>query len=119
VTAVGSGTATITAMVEGKTGSATITVQAVVVPVASVTLTPSSATLKKTKMVTLTAACLDASGNVLTGRAITFSTTDPKIAKINSFTSTTVTVQGMQKGNATITATCEGKTDTSAIQVTD
>ncbi|HET7456371.1 MAG TPA: Ig-like domain-containing protein [Gemmatimonadaceae bacterium] len=119
VTAVAPGTATITATVDGVAGTSIITVQSVVVAVASVTLTPTSATLKKTQKATFTASCLDAGGNVLTGRAITFTTSDPKIAKINSFTATTVTIQGMQKGKATVTATCESKSAASSVTVTD
>lgn len=119
VKAVASGAATITATVEGKSGTSTITVQSVVVPVASVVLTPASVSVKRAKFVTLTAACLDAAGNTLTGRAISFTTSDAQTAKIDSFTATTVTIHGMRTGSATITATCEGKSDTSTVQVND
>ncbi|HWJ21686.1 MAG TPA: Ig-like domain-containing protein [Gemmatimonadaceae bacterium] len=117
VTGVGVGTATITATSEGHSATAAITVQAVAV--ASVSISPKSATVKKTKTVTFTAACLDASGNALGGRVITFTTSNAKVAKINSVTSTTATVQGIAKGTATITATCESKSASATIQVTD
>jgi uncharacterized protein YjdB len=117
VTTVAAGTVTITATSEGKSGTATVVVQPVAV--ASVAIAPTTAKVKKTKTVVFTAACLDASGRTLTGRTIVFTTSNSKIAKINSFTATTATVQGIAKGTATITATCEGKSASASVQVTD
>jgi uncharacterized protein YjdB len=113
VTAVAEGTATITATSEGKTGTATITVTPI--PVATVTVSPSSASVKKGNTVTLTATTRDAGGHVLTGRVITWSSSDTSKATVSS----TGVVTGVAAGSVVITATSEGKTDTSNVTVTN
>jgi uncharacterized protein YjdB len=111
VTGVATGTATITATSEGKSGSSTVTVLA---PVASVTVAPSSKTLAIGQTVTLVATTKDASGNVLTGRTISWTSSDPSVATVSS----SGIVTGASGGTATITATSEGKSGTSTITVT-
>src|SRR5207249_9910268 len=69
VTGVSAGPATVTATSEGKTGSAAITVNAVV---ASVTVTPASASLTVGGTVQLAATPKDASGNALAARGVTW-----------------------------------------------
>ena len=113
VTAKAAGTATITATSEGKSGTATITVMSVPVPVASVTVTPSSASVPVGQTVQLTATPKDAGGNPLSGRAVTWSSSDTAIATVNA--SGRVTAKAA--GSATITAASEGKSGTSAITV--
>jgi len=110
VTGVATGSVTITATSEGKTGTSAITVQA---PVATVTVTPASASVKKGNSTQLSAVTKDANGNVLTGRLITWTTSNGSIATV----SPTGLVTGVAAGPATITATSEGKKDTSAITV--
>jgi len=113
VTAKGAGTATITATSEGKSGTATITVTSAPVPVASVTVTPSSASVPVGQTVQLSATPKDANGNPLSGRAVTWSSSDTAIATVNA--SGRVTAKA--PGSATITAASEGKSGTSAITV--
>ena len=55
-----------------------------------------------------------ASGNVLTGRTVTWSTSSASIATVSQ----TGVVTGVAAGTATITATSEGKTGTATITVT-
>jgi len=81
VTGAGSGSATITATSEGKSGTATVTVTTV--PVASVTVTPASANLQTGQTVQLTATARDASGNPLSGRVMTWTSTNTSIATVN------------------------------------
>src|SRR5207245_4640516 len=69
VTGVAVGTATITATSGGQSGATTVTVTNV--PVASVTLSPASATVVAGQRVQLTATPKDSAGNALTSRAVT------------------------------------------------
>ncbi len=115
VSGVAAGSATITATSEGKSGTATITVTAATPPpVATVTVSPASASVAVGSTVQLTATTKDANGNVLTGRVITWSSNATAIASVNG----TGLVSGIAAGSATITATSEGKSGSSAITVT-
>src|SRR3989454_910160 len=82
-------------------------------PVATVTLTPASATVNEGQTLQLTATLKDANGNTLVGRSITWSSSNPSAASVNG----TGLVTGVTAGSATITATSEGKSGTSAITV--
>src|SRR3989441_106313 len=111
-TGAGTGSATITATSEGKSGTATITVTNV--PVATVTVAPTSANLQTGQTVQLTATARDASGNVLSGRVITRSSSNAPVASVNG----SGLVSGAGAGSATITATSEGQSGTSGVTVT-
>jgi len=111
VTAVAVGSATITATSEGKSGTAAITVM--VVPVAAVTVSPSSGTVNVGSTLQLTAVTKDSAGNVLTGRSVTWSSSAPSVATV----SPAGLVTGVTAGSATITATSEGKSGSAAITV--
>jgi hypothetical protein len=82
-------------------------------PVATVTLTPGSATINEGQTRQLTATLKDANGNTLVGRSITWSSSNPSAAGVNG----TGLVTGVTAGSATITATSEGQSGTSAITV--
>ena len=112
VTGVAAGTVTITATSEGKSGTASVTVAGA--PVATVTVTPATASVQAGQTVQLTATLKDANGNILTGRVVTWSSSNSTAASVNS----TGLVTAKAAGSATITATSEGKTGTSAITVT-
>lgn len=109
------GSATITATSEGKSGSATISVQ--LIPVSRVEVSPSSATVESKgpmggRQVQLSATLYDASNNVVTGRTVTWSTSS-SVASVSSGG----LVTGLRSGTVTITATIEGKSDTAVITV--
>jgi uncharacterized protein YjdB len=112
VTGLAAGNAVIVATVEGKQGSASVTVRSV--PVASVTVTPSTASVTVGQTVPLTATPRDASGNPLTGRVIGWSSSDNSIATVSA----SGVVTGVATGVATITATSEGQSGTAAVTVT-
>ena len=112
VSGVVAGSATITATSEGQSGTAAITVTSV--PVASVTVSPASASVQAGQTVQLTATPKDVNGNPLTGRTITWSSSNTSVATVNS----SGLVSGVVAGSATITATSEGQSGTSAITVT-
>ena len=50
----------------------------------------------------------DANGNVLTGRTIVWTTSDPAVASVDGVG----TISALKAGTATVTATSEGKTGT-------
>jgi uncharacterized protein YjdB len=112
VTGSSTGEATITATSEGKTGRASITV--VHAAVASVSVSPTSATRQVGQSAQFSAELRDAGGNVLTGRTVTWSSSNPAIATVNS----TGVVQALAPGNATITATSEEKSGSATFTVT-
>lgn len=113
VTAIAAGSATVTAASEGKSGSASITVT-VPAPVASVTIAPATKTLRIGTTVQLTAMTKDSAGNVLTGRAVAWSSNATGVATVSA----SGLVTAVAVGSATITATSEGKTGASTITVT-
>jgi len=103
VTAVGSGTTTVTATSEGVSGSATVTVR---LTVARVVVTPGSLSLVRGANQTITARLESASGTVLTDRPVTWTSTNPAVATVT----TAGVVTAMSVGEATIAATSEGIT---------
>lgn len=111
VTAVAPGTATITATSETKSGTSAISVTPV--PVGIVVVSPPKDSLQPTGTVTLTAITEDSAGGVLTGRTVTWSSSTTGVATVSS----TGLVTAVALGTATITATSEGKSGTSAITV--
>jgi hypothetical protein len=113
-TAVAAGSATITATSEGKTGSATATVTAATAAVATVTVAPSAPSINVGATQQLAATTKDAAGNVLTGRTVTWSSSDISKATVTQ----TGLVTAVATGSATITATSETKTGTATITVT-
>ncbi|HMC67920.1 MAG TPA: Ig-like domain-containing protein, partial [Mycobacteriales bacterium] len=112
VTGKGAGSATITAATGGKSGTSTIT--AAIVPVASVVVSPASASVATGNTVQLTATPKDSVGNTLTGRTITWSSSATSVASVSS----SGLVTGVTIGSATITAATGGKSGSSAITVT-
>lgn len=109
VTGVAPGTATLTAAAEGKTASTTVTVSADVKPVARIILTPVLDTLEAFTSELIGRQLLDEDGNVLSGREIRWSVSDPSIATIDPLTGM---LGAKDRGTVTVTATSEGKTAT-------
>ncbi|CAN5338353.1 hypothetical protein BH24GEM3_BH24GEM3_16120 [soil metagenome] len=105
------GSATISASSGGRTGSANITVQNA--PAATVSVTPGSATRTVGETVQLQATTYDAAGNVLTGRSVSWSSSNSSIASVNA----SGRVSALQPGTVTITATSEGRTGTATVTV--
>ena len=111
VTALVPGTAVITAVIDGVAGFANVTVR--LVPAAKVTVTPAAVSVGAGKTTTLSARVTDAAGNILTGRTITWSSADTRVATVTQ----SGVVTGVRKGPVVITATCEGKLGTSTVTV--
>jgi hypothetical protein len=96
----------------GKQGQQSITV--VAVPVASVTVSPASLSLVVGGTQQLTPTTLDVNGATLTGRTISWTTSDATKATVSA----AGLVTAAAVGTATITATSEGKSGAAALTVT-
>ena len=83
------------------------------VSVETVTVTPESATIAPDGTVQLQASTLGADGATLSGRDITWSSSDDGVATVSS----DGVVTGIAIGSAIITATSEGKSGTATIEV--
>jgi trimeric autotransporter adhesin len=115
----GSVQATASVAAEGKSGSATVTVVPVPpAPVATVSIDKASPSIVQNASTTLTATTKDAAGNTLSGRAVTWQTSDAGIASLSATSGSSVQVTGGVAGTATITATSEGQSTTSTVTVT-
>src|SRR5690606_17372104 len=80
--------------------------------VATVSLSPTSATLDIGTMATLTATPRDADGNAMTGKTVTWSSSAPAVATVSAGVVTAVS-----EGQANITASSDGKSATAIITV--
>jgi alpha-tubulin suppressor-like RCC1 family protein len=81
--------------------------------VATVTVTPTTLTMVAGSTAGLMATTLDVAGKVLTGRTVTWTTSDPAVATVSQ----TGLVTGVTPGSGTITAASEGKSGTATITV--
>ncbi|MCC6243285.1 MAG: Ig domain-containing protein [Gemmatimonadaceae bacterium] len=111
VTAIAPGSTTVTATSEGIAATANVTVTPV--PVASISITPTLDSLVVGTTRTLVATARDAAGNVLSGRAITWSSSAISVATVQSGV-----VNAVAPGIAVITASSDGKSGTATITVT-
>jgi uncharacterized protein YjdB len=112
VTAVARGTATISAIAEGKVGGANLTVATK--NVASVVVSPNPASAAVGQKARLTATVKDASGGVLIGRTITWTSGNPAVATVSA----TGLVTAVSVGTATISASTAGVSGASQFQST-
>lgn len=108
VSAVGMGTAQITATVDDKSGVAQVIVTAA--PVATVAITPDPGTVAVGRSVQFRAALRDASGNELAGRPVIWTSSDPAVLAVDSAGNAT----GRTVGTVIVTATSESKSGTAA-----
>lgn len=85
-----------------------------VVPVASISVVAPATTLERSLTMQLTADVRDANGGTLTNRAVVWSTSDAAIAEVNARTGQ---VRGKGRGKVTITATSEGKSGQTQLDI--
>jgi hypothetical protein len=109
VKGVGIGTVTITATIDGKSATTTVTVNAAG-GTTTFTISPSVVTVLKDSTVQLTAIVRDAAGNPVSGKTITWATSDGTKATV----STAGLVKGVALGSVTVTASSTGLTDATA-----
>lgn len=112
VTAVAVGAATITATSEGASTLVPVTVTAI--PVASVLVAPTNPTVVAGRTVQLSATALDSLGRALSGRTVSWTTSDARVASVSS----TGLVSGLAAGTARITATFDGVSGSQQLTVT-
>jgi uncharacterized protein YjdB len=105
------GTATITAEADGKSSSLVLNVRAA--EVASVAVQPGSSVLLVGETATLRTLLRDASGNTLSQRIVTWTSSNPAVATVSNSGS----IVGQSLGTTTITATSEGKSGTASVTV--
>lgn len=111
VTAVGPGTARVDARGEGILGSTNVSVTAVPVSTVTVALTPSSLLVGQSGQAS--AVTKDSQGNVLSGRTITWNSSDTTVASVSA-----AGVFAAKKGGAvTISATSEGRSGGAVLTV--
>lgn len=115
-TGVAAGSATITATTSGVSGTSSISVVPLVADtvIASVTVTPTSASLAIGGTTSLGAAALNAAGQVISGKTFAWSTSAASVATVSA----AGVVTGVSAGFATITATSSGKSANAAVTVT-
>lgn len=102
------GSALVTATSEGKSRSARVVVN---VPVASVTVTTALDTLEAYDALPLSAVLRDANQQVLIGRVVRWTVSNPAVARVDSVTGV---LTGLDRGTVTVTATSEGKSGTAS-----
>lgn len=110
VSAVASGSATITATSEGKSGASAITVAA---QIGAVTVTPSPDSAYVGQSVTLTGTALDKKGNPVPSQTFSWSSKNPSIATVTQ----DGVVKGVANGSTTITATVAGQSGQATVKV--
>ena len=111
VIAVGAGTATITASSEGRSGTAQVTVTPPTVQ--RVDVTPAAATIAVGGSFRLTATVYDTRGNVIPGAEVTWTSSDTRVATVDS----DGRVRGERQGNVTVTATSGSASGLARIRV--
>ena len=109
--AVAVGSTTITATSEGASNTATMAV--LPVPVASVSLTPTAGTLLVGQSLQLAASPRDSIGGTLSGRDVTWSSSEASRATVSG----TGLVTALSVGPVTISASSEGRTGTATLSV--
>ena len=112
VSATSPGTARIAVSARGVSAIATVTVTER--PVASLAMSPAVAAVRVGGTVLIRAQPLDAENVPLAGRSITWTSSDPTVARVDA----AGTVTGVAPGAVTIVATCEGRTAQSAVTIT-
>lgn len=114
---ISAGSATVSATVDGVTGTIAVQVRAVApLPVATVSIAPSTATLSVGETLPLVATLRDANGNFLSGREVAWTTSNVAIVS-GVVSGANAVVTAVAPGVATITATSEGRLGTAIITV--
>lgn len=106
------GTSYVVATSEGKVDSILVRVSAI--PVASVVVTPSPASVYVGATVTMTAVAKSATGQILTGRTVVWSSSATSKATVNASTGV---VTGVATGSSTIRATVSGVQGAATVNV--
>jgi parallel beta-helix repeat protein len=112
ISAVGAGSASITATANGSKAAVSVVVN--LVPVATVSVSPSSLSLTAGGTGTFAATARDSTGGTLTGRTVTWTSSNTGIASVSAGG----VVTAVAAGTATISATIDGKSGSGSVAVT-
>ncbi len=104
------GTARIVARIDQAADTVQFTVTRI--PITSVTISPTQASVLQGQTVTLTAVVRDSAGTEVTDRPVSWSTGNPLVATVNNGV-----VSGVSTGTASISATVEERTGTASVTV--
>ncbi|MDQ6768467.1 MAG: Ig-like domain-containing protein [Gemmatimonadota bacterium] len=113
VTALTAGVSMIQATVASRAGSATLTVQTSISPVAVVAVTLDSTSLAIGDSAKASASAKDSAGNLISGLTIIWASVSPTVATVSS----TGMVTAVAAGSATIQGTVSGKTGSVSLNV--
>jgi len=113
VTLVAVGTAQITATADSVTAGVSVAVTNTPAPVAVVKVTPTTLSLAPKQYAPVSASEYDSTGNILTGRAVAWTTSNANVATVSS----SGIVTAIAVGSAIVTATSETKMATVAVTV--
>ncbi|MHB8874124.1 MAG: Ig-like domain-containing protein, partial [Myxococcaceae bacterium] len=113
-TGVAAGSATVTASASGQSGSATLTVTAIPLVLTTITVSPATASVQTGQTSLFTATGLDQNGGVMAGTTFTWTSSDSAVATVDSAGLAT----GVADGQATLTASSQGKSGTAVLTVT-
>ncbi len=114
-TGVDAGSTTIRATVDGKSGTATLTVTEPPPVVDRVTVSPSSVSIEEGGTQQFSATAFDSDNTMISGKTFTWTSGSASVATINSSGLAT----GVDAGSTTITATVDGKSGTATLTVTE
>ena len=114
-TGVDAGSTTITATVDGVSGTATLTVTEPPPVVARVTVSPSSVSIEEGGTHQFSATAFTSDNTMISGKTFAWSSSSPTVATINASGLAT----GVDAGSTTITATVDGISGTASLTVTD
>ena len=115
---VSAGSTTITASVDGKSGTATLTVTEPPPPppvVDRVTVSPSSPSIEKGETQQFTASAYDSDNEIISGKTFNWSSSNTLVATISASGLAT----GVGAGSTTIKASVDGKSGTTTLTVTE
>jgi len=112
ISAVGAGSASITATANGSKAAVSVVVN--LVPVATVSVSPSSLSLTVGQTGTFAATARDSTGGTLTGRTVTWTSSNTGIASVSAGG----VVTAVAAGTATISATIDGKSGSGSVAIT-
>jgi len=117
------GTTTVTARSHGKSGTAQLVVDSLPPPpppgdsVATVEVTPAADTVAAGDSASFFATLRDAQGNILSGRAVSWTVSGSSVARIEGAFGQTVVIRAAGSGFALVTASSEGKSGSGSIFV--
>ena len=116
---VNAGTTTIRASVDGKTGTAMLTVTEPPPVVDRVSVSPSSATIEEGDTRRFRATAYTSDNEVIPGKTFTWTSSNRSVATVSPSSGSSTTARGVNAGSTTIRASVDGKSDTATLTVTE